>query len=122
MVRAEDLGLTPASLARIKALKSEIDYVIRQLLDEGAHDGSINTHDPKMTPFALAGALNWIAHWYRENQSMTEIETGRVRRIPSSCAHRIRHAARALKLHDAGSRDQKARGADIDHPRYSRRF
>ncbi len=24
-----------------------------------------------MTAFALAGALNWIAHWYRENQSMT---------------------------------------------------
>jgi hypothetical protein len=24
-----------------------------------------------MTAFALAGALNWIAHWYRENQAMT---------------------------------------------------
>jgi AcrR family transcriptional regulator len=71
MVRAEDLGLAPASIARIKKLKSEIDHGIRQLLDEGAHDGSINTHDPKMTAFALAGALNWIAHWYRENQSMT---------------------------------------------------
>lgn len=74
MVRAEDLGLTAASLARIKELKSEIDHGIRQLLDEGAQDGSINTHDPKMTAFALAGALNWIAHWYRENQSMTAAE------------------------------------------------
>ena len=27
-----------------------------------------------MTAFALAGALNWIAHWYRENQSMTAAE------------------------------------------------
>jgi AcrR family transcriptional regulator len=74
MVRAQDLGLAPASLARIKTLKSEIDHGIRRLLDEGAHDGSINTHDPKMTAFALAGALNWIAHWYRENQSMTAAE------------------------------------------------
>jgi len=74
MVRAEDLGLAPASLARIKKLKSEIDHAIRQLLEEGALDGSINTHDPKMTAFALAGALNWIAHWYRENQSMTAAE------------------------------------------------
>jgi AcrR family transcriptional regulator len=74
MVRAEDLGLAPASMARIKKLKSEIDHGIRQLLDEGAHDGSINTHDPKMTAFALAGALNWIAHWYRENRSMTPAE------------------------------------------------
>jgi AcrR family transcriptional regulator len=74
MVRAEDLGLAPASLARIKKLKSEIDHAIRQLLEEGARDGSIDTHDPKMTAFALAGALNWIAHWYRENQSMTAAE------------------------------------------------
>jgi AcrR family transcriptional regulator len=74
MVRAEDLGLAPASMARIKKLKSEIDHGIRQLLDEGARDGSIETPDPKMTAFALAGALNWIAHWYRENQSMTAAE------------------------------------------------
>jgi hypothetical protein len=74
MVRAEDLGLAPASLARIKKLKSEIDHAIRQLLEEGARDGSVDTHDPKMTAFALAGALNWIAHWYRENQSMTAAE------------------------------------------------
>jgi AcrR family transcriptional regulator len=74
MVRAEDLGLAPDSLGRIKKLKSEIDHAIRQLLEEGVRDGSIDTHDPKMSAFALAGALNWIAHWYRENQSMTAAE------------------------------------------------
>ncbi len=71
MVRAEDLGLAPASLLPIKRLKSEIDHGIRRLLEEGVRDGSIRTEDLKMTSFALAGALNWIAHWYRENQSMT---------------------------------------------------
>jgi AcrR family transcriptional regulator len=71
MVRAEDLGLAPSSMARIKKLKSEIDHGIRRLLEDGAQDGSIHTQDAKMTAFALAGALNWIAHWYRENQSMT---------------------------------------------------
>jgi AcrR family transcriptional regulator len=74
MVRAEDLGLAPESMARIKQLKSEIDQSMRRLLEEGARDGSIETHDPKMTAFALAGALNWIAHWYRENRSMTAAE------------------------------------------------
>lgn len=74
MVRAEDLGLAPASIARIKKLKSEIDHGMRQLLDEGAEDGSIDSHDSKMTAFALAGALNWIAHWYRENRSMSAAE------------------------------------------------
>jgi hypothetical protein len=74
MVRAEDLGLAPSSLLHIKRLKSEIDQGIRRLLEEGVRDGSIQTEDLKMTSFALAGALNWIAHWYRENQSMTPRE------------------------------------------------
>ncbi len=71
MVRAEEQDLSPAMSGHIKALKSEIDQGIRRLLREGVQDGSIHPCDPKMTAFALAGALNWIAHWYRENQSMT---------------------------------------------------
>jgi Tetracyclin repressor-like, C-terminal domain len=55
----------------IKSLKSEIDHGIRRLIREGLQDGSIEPCDPKMTAFALAGALNWIAHWYREDQSLT---------------------------------------------------
>lgn len=71
MVRAEDQDLSPDMSAHIKSMKSEIDQGIRRLLREGIQDGSIHPCDPKMTAFALAGALNWIAHWYRESQSMT---------------------------------------------------
>jgi AcrR family transcriptional regulator len=71
MVRAEDQDLSPAMSRHIKSLKSEIDQGIRRLIREGMQDGSIQPCDPKMTAFALAGALNWIAHWYREDQSMT---------------------------------------------------
>jgi AcrR family transcriptional regulator len=71
MVRAEDLGLAPASMAQIKAMKAEIDRGIRALLEEGVRDGSVHVDDLKMTAFALAGSLNWIAHWYRENRSMS---------------------------------------------------
>ena len=71
MVRAEDQDLSPAMSRHIKSLKSEIDQGIRRLIREGIQDGSIQPCDPKMTAFALAGALNWIAHWYREDQSMT---------------------------------------------------
>src|SRR5580700_2816647 len=74
MVRAEEQDLSPAMSRHIKALKSEIDHGIRRLIREGVQDGSIHPCDPKMTAFALAGALNWIAHWYRENQSMTGAE------------------------------------------------
>lgn len=68
MVRAEDQDLSDDMRAHVKALKSEIDQGIRRLLREGVADGSIAECDPKMTAFALAGALNWIAHWYRDNQ------------------------------------------------------
>jgi len=70
MVRAEDQDLSPAMSRHIKALKSEIDHGIRRLIREGVQDGSIQPCDPKMTAFALAGALNWIAHWYRDNQAL----------------------------------------------------
>ena len=68
MVRAEDQDLSAQMRAHVKSLKSEIDQGIRRLLREGINDGSIGDCDPKMTAFALAGALNWIAHWYRDNQ------------------------------------------------------
>jgi AcrR family transcriptional regulator len=71
MAHAEDQDLSPAMSRHIKALKSEIDHGIRRLIREGVQDGSIHPCDPKMTAFALAGALNWIAYWYREDQSLT---------------------------------------------------
>jgi AcrR family transcriptional regulator len=71
MVSAEDQDLSPAMSRQIKSLKSEIDQAIRRMIREGIHDGSIGRCDPRMTAFALAGALNWIAHWYREDRSMT---------------------------------------------------
>ena len=71
MVRAEDQDLSPAMSRKIKALKSEIDQGIRRLIQEGIEDGSIRPCDPKMTAFALAGALNWISHWHRENDALT---------------------------------------------------
>jgi AcrR family transcriptional regulator len=74
MVRVEDQDLTPEMSAHVKAMKSEIDQGIRRLIREGIQDGSIHPCDPKMTAFALAGSLNWIAHWYNENQSMTPAE------------------------------------------------
>jgi len=76
MVRAEDQDLSPQMSRHIKALKSEIDQGIRRLIAQGAEDGSITTGQPKMAAFALAGALNWIAHWYRENRGLTPAEVG----------------------------------------------
>jgi len=74
MVHAEDQDLSPESSARIRALKSEIDQGIRRLLQAGMRDGSIAPCDQRMTAFAIAGALNWIAHWYRSDRSLSAAE------------------------------------------------
>ena len=74
MVRAEDQDLSPESSARIRALKSEIDQGLRRLLRSGMRDGSIAHCDAKMMAFAIAGALNWIAHWFRDNRGMSATE------------------------------------------------
>jgi hypothetical protein len=74
MVRAHDQDLGPEMRRQINALRSEIDQGIRRLLRAGMDDGSIRPCDPKITAFALAGALNWIAHWYRENEPLAATE------------------------------------------------
>ena len=74
MVRAHDQDLGPEMRRQINALKSEIDQGIRRLLRGGMDDGSIAPCDPKLAAFALAGALNWIAHWYRADQALSAHE------------------------------------------------
>jgi len=71
MVQAENQDLSPAMSQKVKKLKSEIDQGIRRLLQEGVADGSIRSCDTKITAFALAGAMNWIAYWYKSGDSLT---------------------------------------------------
>jgi AcrR family transcriptional regulator len=70
MLRAEDQHLGAAMSRRIKLLKAGIDKRMRALIDAGVADGSIRRCDTRMTAFALAGALNWMGHWYREDASL----------------------------------------------------
>jgi hypothetical protein len=74
MVQAENQDLSPTMSRKVKALKSEIDQGLRSLIRAGVADGSIRPCDEKMTAFALAGALNWIAHWYRSDDKLAASE------------------------------------------------
>jgi AcrR family transcriptional regulator len=71
MVRAEHQDLGAELSEQVKALKLEIDRGIRRLLQAGLADGSIAVRDPKLAAFAIAGALNWIAHWYRAGRTLS---------------------------------------------------
>ena len=74
MLRAEDQHLGTAMSRRIKLLKAGIDKRMRALIEAGVADGSIRDCDPRMTAFALAGALNWMGHWYREDATLKPLE------------------------------------------------
>ena len=70
MLRAEDQHLGVAMSRRIKLLKAGIDKRMRALIEAGVADGSIRDCDIRMTAFALAGALNWMGHWYRDDATL----------------------------------------------------
>jgi AcrR family transcriptional regulator len=74
MLRAEDQHLSTSLSRRIKLLKAGIDRRMRALIDAGVTDGSIRPCDTRMTAFALAGALNWMGHWYRDDASLKPAE------------------------------------------------
>ncbi|WP_163025786.1 TetR/AcrR family transcriptional regulator [Chachezhania antarctica] len=78
--RTGDAELSPASRAKFRALKREIDAILRGLIDEGIADGSIRAQDPQLAAFLVSGAINWIAHWYRPDgpKSRDEIAEGTV--------------------------------------------
>jgi AcrR family transcriptional regulator len=113
MVIAEHQDLSASMSEHIRALKVEIDQGIRRLLREGVKDGSVQPCDVKMTAFALAGALNWIAHWYRASQSMTAaqvadafvtiFEEGLRPRAPARRRSSARVTARAAGVAERGT-------------------
>ena len=70
VIRTGDEALQPKSAARFRALKGEIDKAMRELIAEGVADRSIACADIKLVAFALAGALNWPARWYRVDGAM----------------------------------------------------
>ena len=64
IARVSDQELVPESREEIRQYKRRIDQQLRDLLRQGIADGSIIPIDPKLTAFAIAGALNWISVWY----------------------------------------------------------
>lgn len=69
--RTLDSELSPESRVRFRALKREIDQLMRQVVEEGMADGSLRPGDPRLVTFTLAGSVNWVARWYRPDEAMS---------------------------------------------------
>ena len=65
LIRVGEDPLPLESQRKLRRIKAAIDGEFRELIRQGIGEGSINNCDPKITAFALAGALSWIGRWYR---------------------------------------------------------
>jgi AcrR family transcriptional regulator len=65
LIRVGEDPLPLESQRKLRRIKAAIDQEFRELIRQGIGEGSINNCDPKITAFALAGALSWIGRWYR---------------------------------------------------------
>jgi AcrR family transcriptional regulator len=71
VIRVGEDPLPPESQRRLRRIKAAIDQEFRELIRQGINEGSINACDPKITAFALVGALSWIGRWYRPGGALT---------------------------------------------------
>ena len=63
VVLTADHELSTEGARHFRAMKRRIDVALRELIAEGAKDGSLRGGDPGLASAALAGSLNWIPRW-----------------------------------------------------------
>ena len=70
VIRTGEEVLSVDARSKFRALKREIDEALRGMIAQAAADGSATVSDVRITAFAFAGALNWLARWYRADGSV----------------------------------------------------
>ncbi len=62
--------------AEIVAARDRYERALRELIVQGIKDGEFREVDPKLAVFAILGAINWIARWYRPEGAVHAPELG----------------------------------------------
>ncbi len=70
-------ALRPASRAAVVEGRDRYDRGLRELIDEGIRARLFRPVDPKLSAFAVVGAINWIGRWYRPEGAATPEALGR---------------------------------------------
>lgn len=66
-------ALSPEHRAEIIAGRDRYEHLLRDTVAAGVDCGEFRPVDPKIAVFAILGAINWIARWYRPEG---EVESG----------------------------------------------
>jgi AcrR family transcriptional regulator len=64
-------GLPPALYQRVVKKRDRYERAVRKLIADGQRKGELRAGDPKLAAFALLGALNWAALWFKPGGSYT---------------------------------------------------
>lgn len=73
----EVTALAPERQVEIVAARDRYERGIRQIIARGIEQGTFRPVDPKLATFAILGAINWIARWYRPGGPLGTLELGR---------------------------------------------
>ena len=71
LVMLTDYDIGEGAGAEVRTGKRAVDQHIRDLLALGVRDGSIAQCDIKLTTFMLAGSINGIGRWFREDGGLS---------------------------------------------------
>jgi TetR/AcrR family transcriptional regulator len=58
-------ALSPRRRAEVIAERDRYERALREIVQDGVRRGEFRPVDPKLTIFAVLGAINWIVRWYR---------------------------------------------------------
>jgi AcrR family transcriptional regulator len=94
LIRLDINELPAAAQRRIRERRRAVNERFEHYLKMGIADGTLAKCDPKVTSFVIAGALNWISHWYRPQGGLSSAQIGEqfvqilVRREPEQSTQR----------------------------------
>jgi TetR/AcrR family transcriptional regulator len=69
-------ALTPGRRAEIIAGRDRYERLLRELVSAGTAAGELRSVDAQVAVFAILGAINWIARWYRPGGRLQPAELG----------------------------------------------
>lgn len=72
----EVTALSPARQRKVVAARDRYEGELRGLIAAGIAAGAFRPVDPKLATFAILGAINWIARWYRPEGDVHAAELG----------------------------------------------
>jgi TetR/AcrR family transcriptional regulator len=72
----EVVALSAERQREVIAARDRYERALRRIIAQGIEDGEFRSVNPKIAVFAILGAINWIARWYRPEGALQADELG----------------------------------------------